>query len=168
MFFRLILNYNLRIHPKDLGPHLQETIKEKFEQEVEGTTHPKWGYIVSVIQMSVVGKARIEDNTGYAVFPIQYEAVVFHIFKNEIVNGIVELISEAGFTVNVGPLSVLVYSKNIPEDMTYDPNSTPPCFKSPDESRKIQIGSHVRIKVFVVDENKMVGMATISQDYLGV
>lgn len=48
--------------------------------------------------------------TGQAQFKVEYNAIVFKPFKNEVVDGVVNNVSKMGIFLDVGPLSVFVSS----------------------------------------------------------
>lgn len=57
-----------------------------------------------------VGSGVIVPGTGQAQFKVEYNAIVFKPFKNEVVDGVVNNVSKMGIFLDVGPLSVFVSS----------------------------------------------------------
>ena len=75
-----------------------------------------------------MGKGLLQSTTGLAQFHIEYSAVVFKPFKNEVVDGIVSTVNKIGFWADVGPLQVFVSQHLIPNFLKFDPNSNPPAY----------------------------------------
>merc|ERR1711879_758070 len=101
MFFHILLNRNLQLHPRHFGANLRNTIIQKLHTEVEGTCSGRYGFIIMVTSIATVGLGKINDGTGMVTFPM-------------------------GFMAEVGPLQVFVSKHLIPTDMTFDP--TEHCF----------------------------------------
>jgi DUF2075 family protein len=57
----------------------------------------------------------------------------------------------------------------IPSDITFDPNATPPQWTDNEDS-VIQVGTHVRVKIFGTREEvgSIYAIASIKEDYLGL
>ena len=45
-----------------------------------------------------------------------------------------------GLFTEIGPLACFISRHSIPADMTFDPNSNPPCYKTAEEDMVIQQG----------------------------
>lgn len=67
-------------------------------------------YIISVLAITDVGSGLIVPGTGQAQFKVEYNAIVYKPFKNEVVDGVVNNVSKMGIFLDVGPLSVFVSS----------------------------------------------------------
>jgi DNA-directed RNA polymerase II subunit RPB7 len=74
-----------------------------------------------------------------------------------------------GFFCDIGPLSCFVSNHCIPNDMSFDPNATPPCYKTDDESVVIKQDDEVRVKIIGtrVDATDIFAVGTLMDDYLG-
>lgn len=61
----------------------------------------------------------------------------------------------------------LTYSQLVHADMKFDPNASPPCYRSADET--IQSGSRVRMEIVGcrIEANDIFAIGTIKKDYLG-
>jgi DNA-directed RNA polymerase II subunit RPB7 len=47
-------------------------------------------------------------------------------------------VNKVGLFTEIGPLSCFISRHSIPADMTFDPNSNPPCYKNAEEDTVIQ------------------------------
>ena len=81
-----------------------------------------------------------------------------------------QLHSTASRSVLAGPLSCFISRHSIPADMTFDPNSNPPCYKTSDEDMVIQQDDEIRLKIVGtrVDASDIFAIGTLMDDYLGL
>eukprot|EP01025_Chloroclados_australasicus_P035121 TRINITY_DN35860_c1_g1_i2.p1 TRINITY_DN35860_c1_g1~~TRINITY_DN35860_c1_g1_i2.p1 ORF type:complete len:168 (-),score=8.72 TRINITY_DN35860_c1_g1_i2:340-843(-) len=115
-----------------------------------------------------LGKIRM-DSTGYATFNIDYECIVFRPYRGEVVDTVVNLVTQMGFFAECGACTVFVSSALIPEDFGFQSTDTP-MFLSGDEEVRIQQGSEVRLRIIGIkaESHEMFCIGTIKDDYLGV
>jgi DNA-directed RNA polymerase II subunit RPB7 len=169
MFFHILLEKNISLHPKHFSGELKETLLEKLVRQEEGQTSVRFGYVVSITKIVHVGKGKINES-GFATFTIKFEAIVFKPFKNEVLDANVTSVSKVGFFASVGTFVIFVSRHQMDEDMKFEPDSTPPCYVSSENpSAKIEPGRDVRLRIMgiQVDGSQLFGTATIKQDYLG-
>ena len=57
------------------------------------------GFIVAITGIESVGKGRIRDGTGFVVFPVKYQCVVFRPFKGEILEAVVTMVNKVIFVI---------------------------------------------------------------------
>lgn len=67
---------------------------KRLHEEVEGTCSGRFGYIITVVQVGDIGKGVLQSNTGFAEFKLDYKAIVFKPFKNQVVDGIVTTVNK--------------------------------------------------------------------------
>ncbi len=72
------------------------------------------------------------------MYPVRYKAIVFRPFKGEVLDAVVTQVNKVGLFTEIGPLSCFISRHSIPSDMSFDPNSNPPCYKTQDEDVVIQ------------------------------
>jgi DNA-directed RNA polymerase II subunit RPB7 len=168
MFFHIELSKSIQLPPRELGPHLQQTLRQKLSKDMEGQCTDQYGYIIEVTSIIYVGPGKINDTDGHATFPVRYKAIVFRPFKNEVMDAIVTAVNKMGFFALVGPMQVFVSKYSIPPDMTFDQESTTPRFVG-EEDLKIQKDSEVRLKIlnYKREGNDLFAIGTIREDYLG-
>ena len=77
------------MHPNTFGPELRTTIKQNLYSEVHGTCSGQNGYVVAITRVIKIGTGKIQEDTGFAVFPVTFSAIVFRPFKNEILETLV-------------------------------------------------------------------------------
>lgn len=75
-----------------VGPNIKELINTRLVQEVEGTCSGLVGYIIAVVQILDVGRGVLVN--GFAEYNVQYKAIVFKPFKNQVVDGLVTIVNK--------------------------------------------------------------------------
>ncbi|KAJ3219380.1 Cullin-2 [Dinochytrium kinnereticum] len=164
------LTHTILLHPQYFGARMNEFLVKRLYEEVEGTCSGRFGYIISVVEVTSVGRGVLQSTSGYAEFSIVYKAIVFKPFKNQVVDGVVT-------TVN----------KLIPSYLKFDPNSNPPAYLGEGQEvqdTRIEKGETVRMRIVGtrVDATEIVchllvidsvlyivqfAIGTIKEDFLG-
>ena len=110
----------------------------------------------------------IQPGQGFVVYPVKYKAIVFRPFKGEVLDAVVTQVNKVGLFTEIGPLSCFISRHSIPADMTFDPNSNPPCYKTADEEMVIQQDDEIRLKIVGtrVDASDIFAIGTLMDDYL--
>ncbi|KAL7423367.1 DNA-directed RNA polymerase II subunit [Cryptotrichosporon argae] len=167
MFFLRQLSHTILLHPSYFGAQLEEFLRTKLYEDVEGTCSSKYGYIISVVTITDIGEGKILPSTGQASFKCTYTAIVMKPFKGEVIDGKVSSVNKMGFFAMVGPLQVFVSSHLVHSDMKFDPHASPPCYRSADEV--IQKDTKVRMQVVGcrIEATDIFAIGTIKKDFLG-
>ncbi|XP_031742311.1 DNA-directed RNA polymerase II subunit RPB7 isoform X2 [Cucumis sativus] len=152
MFFHIVLERNMQLHPRHFGRNLRENLVSKLMKDVEGTCSGRHGFVVAITGIENIGKGLIRDGTGFVTFPVKYQCVVFRPFKGEILEAVVTMVN-----------------KLIPDDMEFQSGDVPN-YTTSDGSVKIQKDSEVRLKIIGtrVDATEIFCIGTIKDDFLGV
>ncbi|KAK6151683.1 hypothetical protein DH2020_014318 [Rehmannia glutinosa] len=108
MFFHIVLERNMQLHPRHFGRDLRDKLVAKLMKDVEGTCSGRHGFIVAITGIESVGKGLIRDGTGFVTFPVKYQCVVFRPFKGEILEAVVTMVN-----------------KLIPDDMEFQSGDMP-------------------------------------------
>ncbi|KAJ1939883.1 DNA-directed RNA polymerase II subunit [Kickxella alabastrina] len=147
---------------------MREFVTKRLYQDVEGTCTGRYGYIVAVVAIMDIKMGKIIPGLGSAEFEVQYSAILFKPFRNEVMDAVVNTVNKIGFFASAGPLNIFVSHSLIPADMEFDPHSNPPSFHS--EDIKIEKGTLVRVKISGtrIDATEIYAIGTIKEDYLGV
>jgi len=169
MFYHVSLDHEVLLHPRYFGPSLLSVVKQKLFSEVEGTCSGKYGFVIAVTTIDSIGSGQILPGRGFVNYPIKYKAIVFRPIKGEVIEAIVTQVNKVGMFVEAGPLSCFISKHSIPGDMEFDPESTPPCYKTKDEDVVIQVDDEIRVKVIGtrVDANDIFAIGSLMDDYLG-
>ncbi|KAH7572904.1 hypothetical protein JRO89_XS03G0031500 [Xanthoceras sorbifolium] len=146
MFFHIVLERNMQLHPRHFGRNLREHLVSKLMKDVEGTCSGRHGFVVAITGVDSIGKGLIRDGTGFVTFPVKYQCVVFRPFKGEIVEAVVSMVNKMGFFAEAGPVQIFVSNHLIPDDMEFQSGDMPN-YTTSDGSVKIQKDSEVRLKI---------------------
>ncbi|CAN6849480.1 unnamed protein product [Brassica oleracea] len=170
MFFHIVLERNMQLHPRFFGRNLRENLVSKLMKDVEGTCSGRHGFVVAITGIESVGKGLIRDGTAFVTFPVKYQCVVFRPFKGEILEAVVTLVNKVMCYYIV---SLMFYSfqslQLIPDDMEFQAGDMPN-YTTSDGSVKIQKECEVRLKIIGtrVDATEIFCVGTIKDDFLGV
>jgi len=90
---------------------MKDTLQKKLEQEVVGRLEDGIGYVVAVTNVhdDSKSKGRIEPLTGFVRFELEYSAVMFRPFKNEVLDVVVTSVIDTGFFAQAGPQEMFVF-----------------------------------------------------------
>ncbi|OMO56043.1 hypothetical protein COLO4_35818 [Corchorus olitorius] len=127
MFFHIVLERNMQLHPRHFGRNLRENLVSKLMKDVEGTCSGRHGFVVAITGIENIGKGLIRDGTGFVTFPVKYQCVVFRPFKGEILEAAVTMVNKA-------------------YDMEFQSGDIPN-YTTSDGSVKIQKDCEVRLKI---------------------
>ncbi|PWA47261.1 DNA-directed RNA polymerase II subunit RPB7 [Artemisia annua] len=108
MFFHIVLERNMQLHPRHFGRELREKLVSKLMKDVEGTCSGRHGFVVAITGIEDIGKGIIRDGTGFVTFPVKYLCVVFRPFKGEILEATVTMVNKMGFFAEAGPVQIFV------------------------------------------------------------
>eukprot|EP00168_Porphyra_purpurea_P005789 TRINITY_DN16914_c0_g1_i1.p2 TRINITY_DN16914_c0_g1~~TRINITY_DN16914_c0_g1_i1.p2 ORF type:complete len:174 (-),score=46.59 TRINITY_DN16914_c0_g1_i1:100-621(-) len=168
MFFYTRIDRDLYLHPRHFGREIKQQIVQKLHEEVEGTCHGRYGFIIAVTEIDTenMGMGMVQEGTGFVVYPVTFSAVVMKPFPNEIIDAVVTSTTVNGLLCSAGPLDIFCSHWNIPEE--YEFNRQNNTYTSSD-GLVIANDSDVRIKVLTVryQAHKIACVATLKGNYLG-
>ncbi|CAN7114760.1 unnamed protein product [Brassica rapa subsp. narinosa] len=169
MFFHIVLERNMQLHPRFFGQNLRENLVSKLIKDVEGTISGRHGFVLAVTGIESIGKGLIRDGTPFVTFPVKYRCVVFRPFEGEVLEAVVTRVVQHGFFAEAGPLKIFVSNHCIPDDMEYQAGDMPTYTKS-DGSVRIQEDCEVRLKVFgfSIDATEISCVGSIKERFLGL
>ncbi|GMI21599.1 hypothetical protein TeGR_g1811 [Tetraparma gracilis] len=176
MFYVTTLTHSVVLPPRYFGSTLHATITRLVRESVEGKALAHYGYVVSVLhvpQEKMKGGV-IEYDSGDVVFAVEYEALLFRPFKNEVLDAVVTDVNSMGFFAFVGPLRVFVSSHLFPPDLNGSAggeggfNGT--SWVSDDGEVHIRQDCGVRLKIIgtTVEQGTISAVGCINQDFLGL
>lgn len=161
------MHRSVQIHPRFFGVKLKERLTQRLIAEVEGSFAGKYGFVVAVLQViQPIPKGELQEGTGFAVFPLNYQAVVFRPFKGEVMDSVVTQVTQHGFFASSGPLNVFVSYHLLPEDMRFVGNA----WRSKgDDDDVIDKGKAVRLRILglKIEVNEVSATGSIKDPYLG-
>ncbi|KAG1662200.1 hypothetical protein FOA52_015826 [Chlamydomonas sp. UWO 241] len=171
MLYLLNLVKDLDVHPKHFGKNLRDVIEAKLIDEVEGTCHGKFGYVVCVNKFNDIAKGKVrQDGSGFAVFKVSYMAIVCRPYKGEVLDCVVTSVNKMGFFAEAGPLQIFVSNHLIPEDYEYNAVGDPCYVSNEDGAQTLQERTEVRLRIVgtKMDQTEIFCIGTMKEDFLGV
>jgi DNA-directed RNA polymerase II subunit RPB7 len=152
MYFIKRLQHEVLMHPETFGKTLKEKIHKRLCEDVEGTVHETTGIIVAVLRFhdeQDVERGLIEYETGHASFVINYEAIVFRPFKNQVMDARVSNVHEHGFIANAGlaNFNIFVSKHKMPREFAYRADSEMWVAEEEDGAQVISRDCVVRFRV---------------------
>lgn len=169
MYKLLTIEEDVRIPPVEFGKPKSETLLKILRQKYEGQIDKDAGVMVAVTEVRTIGQGFIQPGNGSAIYPTQYDVLVFKPELNELVDGNVLEIVEFGAFVNLGALDGLVHVSQVTDDfLNYDEKGGRLIGK---ESKKfLAEGDKVRARIVAISlkkaQNQKVGL-TMRQPGLG-
>lgn len=163
-----MLNRRLQIHPRYFGVKLHEFLTRQLVVEVEGSFSGRYGFVVAVLHVyDDFPAGELDEQTGFAVFPMRYQAVVFRPFKGEVLDSIVTKTTSFGFFAESGPLSIFVSHHLLPSDFKYHSESDQ--WQSSDGVDLIKVESAIRLRIIglKIEAQEISATGSIKDPYLG-
>lgn len=167
-FFVVTLQRRLHIHPRFFGVKLHDILTRRLVLEVEGTFEGRYGFIVTVLDVeNNFPPGELEDATGFAVFPVRYQAVVFRPFKGEVMDTAVTRLTKFGFFAEAGPLTIFVSHHLLPAGYKYHAEREQ--WYSDDGLDTIKLDSSVRLRIIglKIEASEISATGTIRDSFLG-
>lgn len=153
MFKLVVVEDEVRVHPKYFNLKLEEALIKSLREEVEGKIEPNIGVFLAVTKVLNVGEGKILPEDPSIHYPATYEALVYYPENQEVVLGEVVDISEFGAFVRIGPIDALAHVSQIMNDrIAYDPKNS--VFVGRKTKKKLQIGDIVRARIVGVSLGK--------------
>lgn len=102
------IDRDLYLHPRHFGREIKQQIVQKLHEEVEGTCHGRYGFIIAVTEIDTenMGMGMVQEGTGFVVYPVTFSAVVMKPFPNEIIDAVVTSTTVNGLLCSAGPLDI--------------------------------------------------------------
>eukprot|EP00035_Acanthoeca_spectabilis_P004282 m.101615 g.101615 ORF g.101615 m.101615 type:complete len:173 (-) comp12514_c0_seq2:1996-2514(-) len=167
MFYVVTLTHEILLHPEHFGADLQKRLKKQLYNEVEGSCSGKYGFIIAVMSTEQIDAGEIIPGRGHVMFPVKYKAIVYRPFKGEVVDAVVTSVNKYGIFAKVGPLTIFVSQHWIPDELVFDGNSNPPCFKSSEQVIGLDDGVRLQILGMRVDVADIFATGSLAGEHLG-
>lgn len=169
MFFRYTLKQTVLIPPSELGPLLNRRLEFHLREKVENQRIPEIGLIIAVIDIVANNlEGRILD-TGFVSFQLQYDAIVYRLYRDEVIDTLVREVKPDGFFADAGAATVFVSRYNIPLDFVFETDGKDAKFVKKDGTQHLQEGQRVRLRIVseAAKAQTFQAIGTIKGDFLG-
>ncbi|KAF2674489.1 hypothetical protein BT63DRAFT_419776 [Microthyrium microscopicum] len=168
MFFVKELERVFYVHASYLGSGLHNELTKRIHTEIEGMIEDNY-FIVCILEDDKFSEGRTIPGGGHIEYTAYMKALCWQPYKREVVDGVVLNLVESGFFCEIGALVVFVSQEHMPKDMFFETQGAGPQWTN-NKDMTIERSSSVRVRLLGVKAtmNRLTGIATINEDYLGV
>lgn len=153
MYNKVRLADTVRIAPELLGDDVTNAVRIALIDKLEGEIDKTLGAIVAVIDVVKVGDGHILAGDGAVYYDATFDAVVFKLELQEIIEGSVVEIVEFGSFIGIGPMDGLVHVSQITDEyISFDSKNARLVTK--ESNRSLSEGDHVRARVVALSINE--------------
>ncbi|MEA1985185.1 MAG: DNA-directed RNA polymerase [Euryarchaeota archaeon] len=153
MYKRMKLGDTVRVAPNLLGEDVRVSVKNALKEKLEGRVDKKLGSIVAITDIDEVGEGHILVGDGAVYYDVTFEAIVFTVQMQEVIEGEVVETVEFGAFVSIGATDGLLHVSQVTDDfMSYDGKNGRLVSKT--GGRSISEGDMVRVRVVAVSINE--------------
>jgi DNA-directed RNA polymerase subunit E' len=153
MYNKVRLADTVRIAPELLGDDVEDAVRIALIDKLEGEIDKKLGAIVAIIDVVEIGDGHILAGDGAVYYDTTFDAVVFKLELQEIIEGSVVEIVEFGSFIGIGPMDGLVHVSQITDEyISFDSKNARLVTK--ESNRSLSEGDHVRARVVALSINE--------------
>ncbi|MFH0971226.1 MAG: DNA-directed RNA polymerase [Candidatus Micrarchaeota archaeon] len=149
MYKLITFEDSVRIPPNLLGLKKNDAALKMLRDRYERTVDKNYGIILGIFNAKISGDGKILHGDGAAYFDVKYDALVFCLDVNEVLEGEISEIVEFGAFVRLGPIDGLVHVSQVANEfLSYDKKNQYLIGKN--SKKTIKKGDLVRAKVATV------------------
>ena len=153
MYLRIKRRDVIRIPPERLGENLDELAQELTQHSFEGKIVGDRSLIVLTANIKPVGEGRIVHGDGAVYQDVDYDALVYRLDLQEVVEGTVCEILKFGAFVRFGPLDGLLHISQVMDDHI-DVDVDNQRLIGKESRRDIRLNQDVRARIVTVSVNE--------------
>ncbi|MDP6364249.1 MAG: DNA-directed RNA polymerase [Candidatus Poseidoniia archaeon] len=106
----------VRIPPDRLGENIEKVTMELARQAFEGRMGPDQKLVVLITSLKLNGDSRVVHGDGAVYQPVRIQMLLFDIRIQEVIEGLIDQVTEYGAFVRFGPLDGLLHVSQIQDD----------------------------------------------------
>jgi DNA-directed RNA polymerase II subunit RPB7 len=106
-FLQKKLSHTIQLPPIYFGRNIRVELARRLHEDVEGTCNGRVGYIVSVLEVVSITPGKLLPGSGSAEFKVEYQAIVFKPFKNQVMDAVVSTVNKASLMSLIGFLLMI-------------------------------------------------------------
>ena len=153
MYNKVRLADTVRIAPELLGDDVTNAVRIALIDKLEGEIDKTLGAIVAIMDVVEVGDGHILAGDGAVYYDATFDAIVFKLELQEIIEGSVVEIVEFGSFIGIGPMDGLVHVSQITDEyISFDAKNARLVTK--ESNRSLSEGDHVRARVVALSINE--------------
>ncbi|KAL7269743.1 DNA-directed RNA polymerase II subunit [Rhizina undulata] len=175
MFFFISKTRTLVLHPSYFHraylPFLRTNLIAQLLHETEGTTSGT-ACIVIADQIKQISGGLVQPGTGCAEYTFSFDALVFQVFRGQVVDGTVVGVGRGGVYVEVGPCEAFVPgNKMMTESFGWVPDggSWGVWREAKGDGETVGVGCRVRVRLLGVrsEGGRIFAAASMNGEFLG-
>ena len=143
----------IRIPPERLGEDILEISQELTQHSFEGKIVGDRSLIVSTTDITPIGEGRIVHGDGAVYQDVEYEALIFRLDNQEVIEGSVCEILKFGAFVRFGPLDGLLHISQVMDDHI-DVDVDNQRLMGKESRRDIRVNNDVRARIVTFSVNE--------------
>ncbi|MCK5309977.1 MAG: DNA-directed RNA polymerase [Thermoplasmata archaeon] len=143
----------IRIPPERLGEDINELAQELTQLSFEGKIVGDRSLIVLTANIKPVGEGRIVHGDGAVYQDVEYEAMMFRLDNQEVVEGMVCEVLKFGAFIRFGPLDGLLHISQVMDDHI-DVDVENQRLVGKETRRDIRVNNDVRARIVTVSVNE--------------
>ncbi len=144
----------VRILPDRLGEDLAQVTLELARESFEGRMDRNQMLTVLITSLERIGEGRVVHGDGAVYQPVRMEVLLYDINVQEVVEGLVDQVTEYGAFVRFGPLDGLLHVSQVMDDHIYVDVGNQRLIGK-ESRRELRVGDVVRARVVTVSLNEL-------------
>ena len=154
MYYLHTRNDMVRIPPDRLDEDIEKVTMELAHQAFEGRMGPDQKLVVLITNLELTGDSRVVHGDGAVYQPVRMDMLLFDIKVQEVVEGVVDQITEYGAFVRFGPLDGLLHVSQVQDDhINTDVGNQRLVGK--ETKRELRVGDKVRARRVTISINEI-------------
>ena len=144
----------VRIPPDRLDEDIGKVTMELAHQAFEGRMGPDQKLVVLITNLELIGDSRVVHGDGAVYQPVPMDMLLFDVKIQEIIEGVVDQITEYGAFIRFGPLDGLLHVSQVQDDhINTDVGNQRLIGK--ETKRELRVGDKVRARVVTISLNEI-------------
>jgi len=168
MFRIITVEDVIKIHPKNFGENLEESIEKTIYENIIDKIEPKYGVFLSLIKINEIGEGKIYPADPYIYYNVNFDILVYKPELNEIVYGEVIENTTFGSFIKIGPFDSLVHiSQSMNDFVSFNPKNKTLVGK--ETKRVLKEGDSVRARIISIsyEQNNIKISCSMRSPFLG-
>ena len=154
MYYLHTRNDMVRIPPDRLDEDINKVTMELAHQAFEGRMGPDQKLVVLITNLELTGDSRVVHGDGAVYQPVRMDMLLFDVKIQEIIEGVVDQITEYGAFIRFGPLDGLLHVSQVQDDhINTDVGNQRLIGK--ETKRELRVGDKVRARIVTISINEI-------------
>ena len=154
MYYLHTRNDMVRIPPDRLDENVKKVTTELAYQAFEGRMGADQKLVVLITKLQLLGDSKVVHGDGAVYQPVRMDMLLFDVHVQEVIEGVVDQITEYGAFVRFGPLDGLLHVSQVQDDhINTDVGNQRLIGK--ETKRELKVGDKVRARIVTISLNEV-------------